>query len=192
LHPDDSRLDLFWKKCADLNMPVNLHMADHPSAWRPPDIHQERSTEYQEYNQYGKDVPSYQEMLVMRDRTLRRHPETLFILCHLANQGNDLASLAKLLDQFPHLAVDISARNYEAGRQPRFAAQFLDRYKNRVLFGTDLTPKKDMYLAWWRLFETPDEYLPSDAGWRLYGLNLPLSVLEPLYSGNAKRLLNWK
>jgi len=194
LHPDDPRLDLFWKKCASLTMPVSLHMSDHPSAWRPPDIHQERSTEYQEYNQYGKDVPSYRDLLAMRDRTLRRHPETLFILCHLANQGNDLASLAKLLDQFPRLAVDISARNYEVGRQPRFAAQFLNRYKNRVLFGTDqsFNMRREMYLAWWRLFETPDEYLPGDAGWRLYGLDLPPSVLEPLYSGNAKRLLNWK
>jgi len=34
--------------------------------------------------------------------------------------------------------------------------------------------------------------MPGDAGWRLYGLNLPDSVLEPLYRGNAKRLLNWE
>ena len=194
LHPDDPRLDLFWRKCAELKIPVSLHMADHPSAWRPPDAHQERSPDYQEYNQYGKDVPSYREVLAIRDRTLLRHPETLFILCHLANQGNDLASLAKLLDKFPRVYVDISARAYEVGRQPRFAAQFLTRYKDRVLFGTDqnFNLRDEMYVAWWRIFETPDEYLPSDAGWRLYGMDLPSSVLEPIYRGNAKRLLNWE
>jgi predicted TIM-barrel fold metal-dependent hydrolase len=32
LHLDDLRLDLFWKKCAELKIPVNLHVADHPSA----------------------------------------------------------------------------------------------------------------------------------------------------------------
>lgn len=192
LHPDDPRLDLFWKKCAELKIPVSLHMADHPSAWRPPDIHQERSPDYQQYNQYGKDVPSYQEMLAIRDRTLKRHPETVFVLCHLANQGNDLASLGKLLDAFPRVYVDISGRAYEVGRQPRFAAKFLTRYKDRVLFGTDqnFELKRDMYVAWWRVFETPDEYLPSDAGWKLYGLDLPASVLGPLYRGNAKRVLN--
>ncbi len=194
LHPDDPRLDLFWEKCAQLKMPVSLHMADHPSAWRPPDLHQERSPSYQEYNQYGKDVPSYQEVLAIRNRTLARHPKTLFVLCHLANQGNDLASLAKLLDQFPHVYVDISARAYEVGRQPHFASQFLARYKDRVLFGTDqdFDLQKGMYLAWWRILETPDEYLPSDAGWRLYGLDLPPPVLEPIYRGNAKKILNWE
>jgi uncharacterized protein len=167
-------------------------MADHPSAWRPPDAHQERSTNYQHYNQYGKDVPSYEELLAIRDRTLARHPQTLFICCHLGNQGNDLASVAKLLDKFPNLYVDISARAYEVGRQPRFAAKFLTRYKDRVLFGTNLGVSKEMYRNWWRLFETPDEYMPGDAGWRLYGLDLPESVLEPLYRGNARRLLNWQ
>ena len=53
LHLDDSRLDPFWNKCAELKIPVNLHVADHPSAWRPPDNHQERLPSYQKFNQYG-------------------------------------------------------------------------------------------------------------------------------------------
>jgi hypothetical protein len=27
--------------------------------------------------------------------------------------------------------------------------------------------------------------------WRYYGLELPANVLEPLYTGNARRLMNW-
>jgi len=148
LHPDDARLDLFWEKCAELKIPVSLHMADHPSAWRPPDSHQERTPNYQQYNQYGRDVPAYEEMLALRDRTLERHPRTRFILCHLGNQGNDLASAAKLLDKFPGVYMDISARAYEVGRQPRFAAQFLTKYKDRVLWGTDQGLSLEMYHAW--------------------------------------------
>ena len=60
MHMDDPRLDLFWKKCAQLKIPVSLHVADHPSAWRPPDNHQERTPRYQAYNQYGSDVPTYE------------------------------------------------------------------------------------------------------------------------------------
>ena len=37
-----------------------------------------------------------------------------------------------------HRFVDISARDYEVGRQPRTAAKFLARYRERVLFGTDM------------------------------------------------------
>ena len=44
-----------------------------------------------------------------------------------------------------------------------------------------------MYLDWWRLLETPDEYMPG----RLYGLELPETALEKIYRGNALKLLNW-
>jgi predicted TIM-barrel fold metal-dependent hydrolase len=191
LHVDDARLDAFWNKCAELKMPVNMHIADHPSCWRPPDETQERSPAFQRYNQYGRDVPSYEELLLKRDRLLEKHPETTFIFCHLSNEGNDLQTLSKVLDRFPNLYLDISARAYEVGRQPRTAARFLARYKDRVLFGTDQSLSEKMYQAWWRLFETADEFMPGPSWWRLYGLELPDDVLEAMYRSNAKRLLNW-
>ena len=191
MHLDDPRLDLFWKKCAQLKIPVSLHVADHPSAWRPPDNHQERTPRYQTYNQYGSDVPSYEELLARRDRLLARHPDTTFIAVHFSNQGNDLAALSKALDRFPNLYVDISARDYEMGRQPRTAARFLEKYKDRVLYGSDQTPTTGMYRGWWRLMESADEYIPGPVWWRLYGLSLQDGVLDAIYRGNARRILNW-
>ena len=192
LHPDDPRLSLFWKKCAELKLPVNVHMADHPSAWRPPDSRQERSPSYQRYNQYGHDVPSYGEILAMRDRLIDSQPGATFIACHFSNQGNDLATLSKVLDRFPNLYVDLSARSYELGRQPRTAAKFLERYQDRVLFGTDMGTDQKMYMSWWRLLETPDEYIPGTNWWRHYGLELPDRALEKIYRANALKVLNWQ
>jgi uncharacterized protein len=191
LHPDDARLKPFWEKCAELKLPVNIHMADHPSAWRPADHHQERSPGFQRYNQFGKDVPSYEEILGIRDRLLDAQPKTVFIACHFSNQGNDLATLSKVLDHFPNLYVDMSARDYEMGREPRTAARFLQKFQDRVMFGTDQGISEKMYRAWWRLLETPDEYMPGPNWWRLYGLELPDQVLEKLYRGNALKVLNW-
>ena len=79
----------------------------------------------------------------------------------------------------------------EKSRQPRTAAKFLTRYKDRVLFGTDQNLATTMYEAWWRLFETADEFMNGPSWWQLYGLELPDSVLKPMYRENAKRLLNW-
>jgi uncharacterized protein len=192
LHPDDARLDPVWRKCAELKIPANVHIADHPSCWRPLGPNQERTPDFQHFNLYGKDVLSFEELIARRDRMLARHPHTTFIACHLGNQGHDLGALAKALDRYPNLFVDISARDYEVGRQPRSAARFLANYKDRVLFGTDMERATSMYRGWWRLLESPDEYLTGRIWWRYYGLELPLPVLESLYQKNAKRLLNWQ
>ena len=58
-HP---RLDAVWKKCAELRIPANVHIADHPSCWQPLGPNQERTPDFQHFNQYGKDVLSYQEL----------------------------------------------------------------------------------------------------------------------------------
>ncbi len=189
LHIDDPRFDPFWKKCAELKLPVNIHIADHPSCWQPLGPRQERTPDFQHFNLYGKDVPSYEELLAMRDRLLERHPDVTFIFCHLSNQGNDTAALARLLDRFPNLYLDIAARDYELGRQPRTAARFLSRYRDRVLFGTDMGRDKAMYQGWWRLLETGDEFIPGRIWWRYYGLELDADVLKRLYRDNALRIL---
>jgi predicted TIM-barrel fold metal-dependent hydrolase len=192
VHGDDPRLDPLWRKAAELKIPVNVHIADHPSCWQPLGPNQERTPDFQHFNLYGKDVLSYEELLARRDNMLRKHRQTIFIACHLSNQGNDLESLAKVLDQHPNLYLDISARDYEIGRQPRTAAKFLARYKDRVLFGTDMERDPKMYRAWWRLLESADEFMQGRIWWRYYGLELPAPVLESLYRANAKRLLNWQ
>ncbi len=192
LHPDDPRLDLFWNKAAELKIPASVHIADHPSCWTPLDVFQERTPDYQHFSQWGKDVPSYQDLIDIRDRLLARHPKTLFLACHLGNQGNDLATLSKELDKYPNLYLDIAARDYEVGRAPRAAVKFLTKYRNRVLFGTDMGRQEIMYRSWWRLFETADENMPGRVWWRYYGLDLPAPALEALYRGNAKKLLNWQ
>jgi len=191
LHPDDDRLDLFFQKAAQLSIPVVTHIADHPSAWTPPDVFQERTPIFQQYNKHGGSGESYEQILTHLPKLLAKHPKTTFIACHLANLGNDLNRLSQLLDQFPNLHLDISARDYEVGRTPRSSKRFLEKYQDRVLFGTDMGMDKSMYQAWWRLLESDDEYVTGRVWWPYYGLDLSEETLKALYRENAERLLNW-
>jgi len=191
LHVDDRRLDLFWQTCAELHMPVNLHIADHPSAWQPADERQERTPGFQRYNQHGLDVPSHAELITRFHTLLERHQKTTFVAVHFSNIGHDLAQLGRALDRFPNLNVDLSARAYEFGRQPFTAPAFFAKYKTRILYGSDQTVSAEMWRSWWRILETRDEFIKGPSWWRLYGMGLSDDVLEPVYRGNAKRLLNW-
>lgn len=188
LHPDDERLDGFWEKCAELKMPVSLHVADHPSCWTPLDVFQERSPDYQHFNLFDKDVLSHSELIDKRNRTLENHPKTIFIACHMGNQGHDLGTLAMAMEKYPNLYLDTSARDYELGRTPRSSAKFLSKYKDRIVFGTDMGREKRMYQIHWRLLESADEYIPGRVGWRYYGLELPDSTLQALYQDTAKKI----
>lgn len=169
---------------------INLHVADHPSCWTRLDVFQERTPDYQHFNLYGENIPSYEELIAKRNRTLEKHPQTIFIACHMGNQGHDLAALAKAMDKYPNLYLDTSARDYELGRTPRSSAKFLSKYKDRIVFGTDMGWEKRMYQIHWRLLETADEYIPGRVGWRYYGLELPDLTLKALYRDTANKIFN--
>ena len=79
----------------------------------------------------------------------------------------------------------------EQGAQPRTARAFLERYKDRVLFGTDMGWERQMYEGLWRLLESADEYMPGRIWWRYHGLELPGGLLKSLFRDNALHLLNW-
>ena len=61
----------------------------------------------------------------------------------------------------------------------------------RVLFGKD-TYKKSEFDVYFRILETSDEYFDyyrkRHAHWKMYGLNLPDSILKKLYYKNARKL----
>jgi hypothetical protein len=80
---------------------------------------------------------------------------------------------------------------YDLGRQPRMAHDFFIKYQDRLLFGKD-SFQPDEYPYYWRTFETADEYFDYyrdyHAYWKLYGLQLPDTVLRKLYYDNALKI----
>jgi predicted TIM-barrel fold metal-dependent hydrolase len=206
---DDARFDPMWDACAQFNMPVAIHVSDPVAFFTPTDRFNERYEElnnHPDWSFYGQDYPSNAELLEARNRVFARHPKTQFLVLHVGNFAENLDNVSENLDRFPNMTVDLAARIGELGRQPRRAGKFFDRYQDRILFGTDATPHGDetpqqlfnekLYEIYFRFLETADEYfdyapasVPPQGRWRIYGIELPATILEKVYHQNAERLL---
>jgi predicted TIM-barrel fold metal-dependent hydrolase len=206
---DDTRFDPMWDACAQLGLPVAIHISDPAAFFLPIDRFNERFEElnnHPSWSFYGRDYPSNEELLEARDRVFARHPKTTFIALHVGHFAENLGHVSRSMDRFPNMYVELGARIGELGRQPRAARRFFERYQDRILFGTDAVPNgyqtpqqvfgDELYKIYFRFLETEDEYfdyapapVPPQGRWRIYGLGLPEQILRKVYSANAARLL---
>jgi predicted TIM-barrel fold metal-dependent hydrolase len=196
---DDPRIDPIWAKCAELGIPVEIHVSDPKAFFTPVDKYNERYDELgqnPEWSFYGDAFPSKESILEARNRVIARHPNTIFIGAHFGNLPEELETVAQWLDTYPNFYVDIDARISELGRQPYSARKFFIKYQDRILFGTDTPCNAESYRLYFRFLETDDEYIdPTPAHklqgrWNIYGLYLPDEVLEKIYNKNAQKILH--
>jgi predicted TIM-barrel fold metal-dependent hydrolase len=194
MHLDDPRMDPLLEKCAELKMPVNIHVADPYWMYLPMDARNDglmNAYRWRLDNQPG--IVDLEGMVSILDRAVGRHPRTTFVACHLANCCYNLTRLGELFDKHPNLYADISARYAEIAAIPRFAGQFCEKYQDRLVYGTDMSASVDTYRLTFRVLESADEHFyawsHSSYHWPLYGLALQDGVLEKVYRGNALKIL---
>lgn len=198
---DDERLAPIWDEAASLRIPVLIHQADPFGFFEPVTPENEHFASLLKYPAWSfcdtSRFPGFDE-LQRRYRTLiGRHPGTTFLLPHMANWPENIAYVARLLDEHPNVYVDFSARLDELGRQPHTARDFLIRYQDRIYFGTDMPASLPMYRCYFRFLETFDEwFVPPDYDgtferfrWHICGVGLPSEVLAKLYFRNALKII---
>ena len=206
---DDPRFDPMWETCGSLGIPVAIHVSDPEAFFLPTDRTNERFEElnnHPDWSFHGRDFPSNAELLEARNRVLARHPKTQFIVLHVGNDAENLPYVSECMDRFPNMTVELGARVGELGRQPRMSRKFFDKYQDRIIFGTDAVPNgtdtpqqifgDQLYEIYYRFLETEDEYfdyapapVPPQGRWRIYGIQLPDSILKKVYFENAAGLL---
>ena len=191
---DDPDLDPVWDACARLGIPVFIHTADPEQFFEPIDYANERWLELALFpgRRYPPDrFPRFEELMTERDHLFRKHPKTIFVAAHMGWQANDLGRLGKMLTDMPNVYTEVGAVLYDIGRQPRAAHDFFVKFQDRILFGKDSFQPEE-YPYYWRVFETRDEYFDYYRGyhafWKLYGIDLPDSVLKKVYSENALKI----
>jgi predicted TIM-barrel fold metal-dependent hydrolase len=157
---DDPGMGPLWCKCADLGIPVSIHVADPRAFWEPLTPQNERWDElhahpFWAYGWIPEDmrakiaqaegpggrppVPPWGAMLQAAERMYRQNPRTTFVAVHFGNAAEDIAYVDGLLTRNPNVWIDVSARLGEFGRHPAAEVRsFFLKWQDRIVFGTDL------------------------------------------------------
>ena len=202
MHINDERMDPLLQECGRLKMPISIHVADPIWMYLPMDIHNDgMMNAYNWRIEMKEGMLGHSQLLNTLEQALEKHPETIFIACHFANCTHDLQILGDMFGKYKNLYADISSRSKEIATVPRYAKAFIEKYQDRLLFGSDVgydTTKPmqystDIYEISFRLLESADEHIYEHNlfkyHWPLYGLELKDDVLKKLYSDNAKKIL---
>ena len=146
---DDPRLDPLWAAAGELGVPVTIHVADPIAFFDPLDASNERYEELREHPDWhfwptrppGRadlpGFPPFEEIIDGLEAVVSRHPGTTFVGAHVGCVPEDLGRVASMLVEHANWHVDLAARIAELGRQPYSARDLLQRFPDRVLFGTD-------------------------------------------------------
>jgi len=194
MHLDDPRMDPLLEKCAELRMPVNIHVADPYWMYLPMDATNDglmNAYKWRLDNQPG--IVGHGGMVNILEGAVKRHPNTIFVVCHFANCSHDLNKLGGLFDKYPNLYADISARYAETAAIPRFAARFYQKYQDRLVYGTDMRFSTKIYRLTFRILESEDEHFYAwdnfSYHWPLYGFGLDDDILRKVYRDNALKII---
>ena len=82
--------------------------------------------------------PGKEDLLLARDQIMARNPKLRVVGVHVGSNEEDLGALGKRLDTYPNFNIDVAARvNVFARLEPSVAREFLIKYQDRILYGSD-------------------------------------------------------
>jgi predicted TIM-barrel fold metal-dependent hydrolase len=141
---------------------------------------------------------------------LEKHPDLTFVGAHLGSLEWSVDELAKRLDKFPNMAVDMAERishfQYQALTDWQKVHDFFIKYQDRLLYGTDLRMgasdiagqgitdpaevRKHVHEVWlrhWKFFTTDETMTVPKVAGEFKGLKLPKEVVDKIYRKNAEK-----
>ena len=191
-------------------IPLPGHIGEPKNCWLPLDkmtvigdrIYYSKNPEYHMY--LHPESPSYEDHNQARDNVLAKHPELVYVGSHLGSVEWSVDELAKRLDAFPLMSVDLAARichfQYQSVRNWEKVHDFIIKYQDRLLYGTDiesdntLEPDEEkvyaheIWLRDWIYFVSDGTMSSPSVVEEFKGMRLPKKVVDKIYSKNARRI----
>jgi predicted TIM-barrel fold metal-dependent hydrolase len=204
---DHPRLDTVLNFLAANQIPLLGHNGEPRDCWMPLEemtFSQGYYRAHPEYHMYlHPEYPSYEDQIKARDNMLEKHRDLNFMGAHLGSLEWSLDELAKRLDAFPRMRVDMTRMpnlKLHALNDRKKTRDFFLTYQDRLIYGTDTAinatedPEEikqrihDTWVADWKFYVSDAPILLEGFG-ELRGLKLPREVVDKIYRENAVSFL---
>lgn len=208
---DDPRFDPILDFIEKNNKTLIGHLGEPKNCWLPIEKMTVQGDKdyfkaHPQYHMYlHPEYPSYDDQLNAKDRMLQKHPNLRFVGAHLGSLEWSVDELAKRLDKFPNMAVDMAERishlQYQAVRDWQKVHDFFIKYQDRLIYGTDQrvdstqipvvrnTEAHESWLRHWKFFTTDEKMKVPKVEKEFKGLKLPREVVDKIYRKNAEKWL---
>lgn len=208
---DDPAFDPIFQYLIDNEITLMGHIGEPRDCWLP----FEQMTDSGNYNYYKNnpqyhmylhpEYPSYEDQINARDNVLKKFSNLTFVAAHIASLEWNLDEVAKRLDQYPSMNIDLSARIAHVQRQSIAnydkVRNFFIKYQDRILYGIDITISEGgdrfdnisagMLGRWtsdWAYLATDSTQTIRNITGDVKGLQLPKQVIDKVYYDNTNRL----
>lgn len=206
-----SKFDAIYDFLSNNEIPLLAHTGEPLNCWLPLEkmtVKQDQDyfAAHPEYHAaFLPEIPHYWEHIKARDNILEKHPKLRLVGAHIGSLEWNTDEIAKRLEKFPNLAIDLADRvchlQHQAVSDWQKVHDFFIQYQDRILYGTDFIDddttsqsEKDKWLLKdkWQMHH---DFLSSHYEMKVpkvtdnfLGLNLSNSILDKIYRKNA---LNW-
>jgi len=191
------------------NITLIGHLGEPRNAWLPVDqmtVSGDKNyfAAHPQYHMYlHPEYPSYEDQVNARDHMLEKHPNIRFVGAHLGSLEWNVDELAKRLDKFPNMAVDMAERishfQYQAVTNWQKVHDFFIKYQDRLIYATDegvranANPAEvsklahENWLRHWKFFTSGEKMKVPKVEKEFNGLKLPKEIVDKIYLKNAEK-----
>jgi hypothetical protein len=206
---DDPKFDSVVQYIIDQDKTIMGHLGEPKNCWLPIDqmtVNNDRHyfKEHPEYHMFlHPEYPSYEDQINARDHFIEKHPDMRFVGAHLGSLEWSVDELAKRLDKFPNMAVDMAERISHLQHQSLSdydkVRNFLVKYQDRLIYATDSeirdsydveAVRKHVHETWqhdWEYFVTDHQMTSPEVNGEFKGMHLPRMVVNKIFHDNAVR-----
>lgn len=193
---DDARLDKMFDYLEKKGTPITVHTPDADEFWDP-----SKATPYNiaHGRVYDHTYPSKQQLYDEALARLDKNPGLKITFAHFFFAHYDYNFAVRIMEKYPNVNFDLTPGSkiyVKFSENPPLWHDFVEKYADRILYGTDAGPWKGEEND--KLYKTvttalthdyTDVHVPSHGGLTIKGINLSESALNKIMFENHNKII---